>query len=89
MCGVLIGVYHEPYLVGLLGGVGFAVLLGAVVAVPALRLGGLALALATLALGFVGDNVLFQWSWLAGPSQQGWATPVPRGGRSTSRATNL
>ncbi len=52
-------------------------LLGAIVAVPALRLGGLALALATLALGFVGDNVLFQWSWLAGPLQQGWAIPRP------------
>jgi ABC-type branched-subunit amino acid transport system ATPase component/branched-subunit amino acid ABC-type transport system permease component len=43
-------------------------------------LGGLALALATLALGFVGDNVLFQWSWLAGPSQQGWAIPRPSWG---------
>ncbi len=77
MAGVLIGHYHQPYLVGLLGGVAFAVLLGAIVAVPALRLGGLALALATLALGFVGDNVLFQWSWLAGPQQQGWVIPRP------------
>jgi ABC-type branched-subunit amino acid transport system ATPase component/branched-subunit amino acid ABC-type transport system permease component len=77
MAGVLISQYHEPYLVGLLGGVAFAVLLGLIVAIPALRLGGLALALATLALGFVGDNVLFQWSWLGGPAQQGWAIPRP------------
>ncbi len=28
-------------------------------------------------MGFVGDNVLFQWSWLAGPLQQGWAIPRP------------
>jgi ABC-type branched-subunit amino acid transport system ATPase component/branched-subunit amino acid ABC-type transport system permease component len=47
------------------------------VAFPALRLGGLSLALATLALGFVADNVLFQWSWLSGPLQQGWAIPQP------------
>ena len=77
MAGVLISHYHEPYIVGLLGGIAFAVLLGVIVAVPSLRLGGLALALATLALGFVGDNVLFQWSWLSGPLQQGWAIPRP------------
>jgi ABC-type branched-subunit amino acid transport system ATPase component/branched-subunit amino acid ABC-type transport system permease component len=77
MAGVLISQYHQPYLVGLLGGVAFALLLGVIVAVPALRLGGLALALATLALGFVGDNVLFQWARLSGPSQQGWAIPRP------------
>ncbi len=77
MAGVLISQYHQPYLVGMLGGIAFAVVLGLIVAVPALRLGGLALALATLALGFMGDNVLFQWSWLAGPLQQGWAIPRP------------
>ena len=77
MAGVLIGHYHVPFLIGLLGGVAFAVFLGVIVAFPALRLGGLSLALATLALGFLGDNVLFQWSWLAGPEQQGWAIPRP------------
>ena len=77
MAGVLITQYHQPYLVGLVGGIAFAVALGVIVAVPALRLGGLSLALATLALGFMGDNVLFQWSWLGGPLQQGWAIPRP------------
>jgi ABC-type branched-subunit amino acid transport system ATPase component/branched-subunit amino acid ABC-type transport system permease component len=77
MAGVLIGQYHAPYLLGLLGGVAFAVLLGVVVAFPALRLGGLSLALATLAMGLIADNVLYQWSWLAGPLQQGWAIPQP------------
>lgn len=77
MAGVLIGQYHAPYFFGLLGGVAFAVLLGVVVAFPALRLGGLSLALATLAMGLIADNVLFQWSWLAGPLQQGWAIPQP------------
>ena len=77
MAGVLIGHYHVAYFPALLGGVAFAVFLGVVVAVPALRLGGLSLALATLAMGLVADNVLFQWSWLAGPLQQGWAIPQP------------
>src|ERR1700722_20750974 len=77
MAGVLIGHYHVAYFPALLGGVAFAVLLGVVVAFPALRLGGLSLALATLAMGLVADNVLYQWSWLAGPLQQGWAIPQP------------
>jgi branched-subunit amino acid ABC-type transport system permease component/ABC-type branched-subunit amino acid transport system ATPase component len=77
MAGVLVSHYHQAYIVGLLGGVAFAVALGVIVAFPALRLGGLSLALATLALGFVADNVLFQWSWLSGPLQQGWAIPQP------------
>ena len=77
MAGVLIGHFHEPFMVGLLGGMAFAVVLSLIVALPAIRLGGLSLALATLALGFVCDNVLFQWSWLAGPLQQGWAIPRP------------
>ena len=77
MAGVLVTHYHEPYVVGLLGGVAFAVALGVIVTFPALRLGGLSLALATLALGFVADNVLFQWSWLSGPLQQGWVIPRP------------
>lgn len=75
--GVTIIHYHQNYFVGLLVGVAVACLLGVVVAVPALRLGGLSLALATLALGFLGDNVLFQWSWLAGPLANGWAIPRP------------
>jgi ABC-type branched-subunit amino acid transport system ATPase component/ABC-type branched-subunit amino acid transport system permease subunit len=77
MAGVLIGEYHAPYFLGLLGGVAFAVLLGVVVAFPALRLGGLSLALATLAMGLIADNVLYPCSWLAGPLQQGWAIPQP------------
>jgi ABC-type branched-subunit amino acid transport system ATPase component/branched-subunit amino acid ABC-type transport system permease component len=77
MAGVLIDQYHVPYLVALLGGVAFAVAIGIIVALPALRLGGLALALATLALGFLGDNVLFQWTWLGGPQGQGWTIPRP------------
>jgi ABC-type multidrug transport system fused ATPase/permease subunit len=53
------------------------VALSTVVALPALRLGGLPLALATLALAFLGDGVLFQWTWLRN-TQAGWAIPRPK-----------
>lgn len=75
--GLLIVHFHQPYLVGLLGGVVAAVVVGLVVALPALRLGGLSLALATLALGFLCDEVLFQWSWFRN-SYYGWTIPRPR-----------
>jgi ABC-type branched-subunit amino acid transport system ATPase component/branched-subunit amino acid ABC-type transport system permease component len=75
--GLLIGHFHQSFYVGLLGGIVVAMLLGALVALPSIRLGGLSIALATLALGYLADNVLFQWSWLAGQLQEGWAIPRP------------
>jgi ABC-type branched-subunit amino acid transport system ATPase component/ABC-type branched-subunit amino acid transport system permease subunit len=57
-------------------GIAAAVLLGLLVAVPSLRLGGLPLALATLALAFVGDRVLFAWDVL-GNGALGWTIPRP------------
>ncbi len=74
--GLLIDHYHTPWIVGLLGGIAVAMVLGALVALPALRVGGLALALATLALGFLGDSVLFQWDWLNG-GLSGWSISRP------------
>ncbi|MBL7523953.1 ABC transporter permease, partial [Frankia sp. CNm7] len=65
-----------PFLLAALIGVAAAALLGAVVAVPALRLGGLALALATLALALVGDTVLFPWEALSN-GEYGWTIPRP------------
>jgi ABC-type branched-subunit amino acid transport system permease subunit len=52
-------------------------LVGAVVALPALRLGGLALALATLAFGLLADNVGFQFSW-SGNGDSGVNIPRPQ-----------
>jgi ABC-type branched-subunit amino acid transport system ATPase component/branched-subunit amino acid ABC-type transport system permease component len=72
--GVLINRYDVPFLVGLLGGMAVAMLLAVVVALPALRLGGLPLALCTLALAFLGDLVLFQWNWFR-HFEQGWTIP--------------
>jgi ABC-type branched-subunit amino acid transport system ATPase component/branched-subunit amino acid ABC-type transport system permease component len=74
--GLLLDQYHVPWLVAFLGGTATAAAIGAIVAVPALRLGGLALSLATLALGFLGDDVLFQWNWLRG-GDQGWSISRP------------
>ena len=54
-----------------------AALLGVVVALPALRLGGLALALATLAFGLLADNVGFQFSW-SGNGDSGVNVPRPQ-----------
>src|SRR6201999_3497891 len=56
---------HWPFALALLAGVAAATVLGALVALPALRLGGLFLALATLALALVGDDVLFVWKPLS------------------------
>jgi ABC-type branched-subunit amino acid transport system ATPase component/branched-subunit amino acid ABC-type transport system permease component len=68
-----------PWLPAAIAGMVVAMALGALVALPALRLGGLPLALATLALGFVGDLVLFKWNWLRnGPS--GWIITRPKFG---------
>lgn len=60
----------------LVGGLASAAL-GAIVALPALRLGGLALALATLAFGLLADNIGFQYPW-SGNGETGIAVPRPQ-----------
>ncbi|HEY3713415.1 MAG TPA: ATP-binding cassette domain-containing protein [Jatrophihabitantaceae bacterium] len=77
--GLLINQYHQPWLVGFVGGTAVAALLGVIVALPALRVGGLALSLATLALAFLGDGVLFQWNYLRG-GDEGWIVLRPKFG---------
>ncbi len=71
--GLLFG-RGAPYPVALLGGVAAAVVLGILVALPALRLGGRVLALATLAFALVCDAVLFQLPAL-GNGTLGWPLP--------------
>jgi ABC-type branched-subunit amino acid transport system ATPase component/branched-subunit amino acid ABC-type transport system permease component len=75
--GVLFQHYGVPFFGAAAVGVLAAVALGLVIALPALRLGGLQLALATLALALLGDNVLFQWKWLTN-NQSGWTLPRPK-----------
>ncbi|MEU8437535.1 ATP-binding cassette domain-containing protein [Streptomyces sp. NPDC029216] len=65
-----------PFAAALAVGTCVAAALGALVALPALRLGGRSLALATLALAFLADQVLFQMRWLRG-GDAGWAVPRP------------
>ncbi|MFD8947392.1 ATP-binding cassette domain-containing protein [Streptomyces xanthophaeus] len=64
-----------PFVAALAAGTLVAAALGTLVALPALRLGGRSLALATLALAFLADQVLFQLRWLRN-GDAGW--PVPR-----------
>jgi ABC-type branched-subunit amino acid transport system ATPase component/branched-subunit amino acid ABC-type transport system permease component len=74
--GVLI---HDgwPFWPALLVGVAVTTAAGVLVALPALRVGGLFLALATLALALFGDDVLFAWQKLGGPQLSGWKIPRP------------
>ncbi|MGT2531324.1 ABC transporter permease subunit [Streptomyces nojiriensis] len=65
-----------PFVAALAVGTCVAALLGALVALPALRLGGRSLALATLALAFLADQVLFQLRWLRN-GDSGWSIPRP------------
>jgi ABC-type branched-subunit amino acid transport system ATPase component/branched-subunit amino acid ABC-type transport system permease component len=74
--GLLMNRYEWGMLPAIIVGVAVAVLLGVIVALPALRLGGLPFALATLALAFLGDQVLFQWDYLRN-MQAGWTIPRP------------
>jgi branched-chain amino acid transport system permease protein len=50
-----------PYLLSILIGGGFTALIGAVVAVPAMRLRSLYLAIATLGFGVVLQKIIFEW----------------------------
>ncbi len=67
---------HWPFAVALLAGVLASTVLGALVALPALRLGGLFLALATLAMALIGDKVLFVWKPLSN-GDAGWTILRP------------
>jgi ABC-type branched-subunit amino acid transport system ATPase component/ABC-type branched-subunit amino acid transport system permease subunit len=64
------------FLVAVAAGAVASALLALVIALPALRLGGLALALATLAFGFIGDTILFQLDRLNNFST-GWTLTRP------------
>lgn len=68
--------HDVPFGVALLAGTAVAAVTGAIVALPTRRLGGLPLALSTLALAFVGQNLLFQIHDISNGSG-GWAVPAP------------
>lgn len=76
LAGVLITRYDFPWLLALVCAVVASMVLGALVALPSIRLGGVALALATLALAFVCGQVLFQIDWLRN-GEFGWTFERP------------
>ena len=77
LAGVLIDRYGMAWLPALLIAVVICMVLGVLVALPSLRLNGVAVALSTLALAFIGSNLLFQLSWLSN-GNQGWNFNAPQ-----------
>jgi branched-subunit amino acid ABC-type transport system permease component/ABC-type branched-subunit amino acid transport system ATPase component len=65
-----------PFWVAMVVATVVAAAVGLLVALPSLRLGGLTLALATLALAFVGDRLVFQLEGVRNGSR-GWSIPKP------------
>ena len=77
--GLVLNKTGLPFIPALIVGTIIAGVLGVIVALPALRLGGLPLALATLALAFMSERVLFEWSWFKnGQGAKGWDIPRPK-----------
>lgn len=74
--GQLASHFGTSVLVGVLAGGVLAAGLGAVVALPTLRLGGITIGLLTLSFALVADNVLFEYSW-AGNGASGLSVPRP------------
>ncbi len=68
---------HVPVLLAALAGAVVAGLGGVAAALPALRLRGLPIALLTLCLALLADNLLFPTSWI-GNGEYGMAVPRPR-----------
>ncbi len=66
-----------PFIAALIFGVLIAAVTGAIISLPSLRLGGLPLALSTLALAFIGDVMVFQIQTLSNQTAGGWLFPRP------------
>jgi ABC-type branched-subunit amino acid transport system permease subunit len=58
--------FNMPVLVAMVVGAGLAAVVGALLSLPALRLGGIFLALATLAFALFFENVMVNFSWVTG-----------------------
>jgi branched-chain amino acid transport system permease protein len=63
-------------MVGVVAGAALSALVGALVSLPVLRLGGIAVALLTLAFALLADNVLFVY-WWSGNGASGLNVPRP------------
>ncbi|MFZ0664153.1 MAG: ABC transporter permease [Acidimicrobiales bacterium] len=85
--GQLANHMNLPVLLGAVVGAVFAAAVGAVIAVVAIRISGLALALFTLAFALFCDQLLFNFSWI-GDGQQGINVPRPQIGSINFLAGN-
>ena len=68
---------HVPWLVALLAAIVIAVLIGALLAVPAIRLSGVFLALATFGFGIFVEQMFYNQSFMFGSATDGVAAPRP------------
>jgi ABC-type branched-subunit amino acid transport system ATPase component/branched-subunit amino acid ABC-type transport system permease component len=73
----LTGSYHLPWLVALVLASLLAVPVGALVAIPAIRLSGVFLAVATLGFGIFLEQMLYPTGLMFGPTTNGLASPRP------------
>jgi ABC-type branched-subunit amino acid transport system ATPase component/branched-subunit amino acid ABC-type transport system permease component len=69
---------HVPWLPALILAGLVAVPVGALIAIPAIRLSGLYLALATFGFGLLLQNMFYNTSWMFGGNGQGVAMPRPK-----------
>ncbi|MDQ1489017.1 MAG: branched-chain amino acid transport system ATP-binding protein livM [Actinomycetota bacterium] len=73
-----------PFLPAWIIGAGAAALVGVLVGLPALRVGGLHLALVTLAFGYMFDNTVFNWNSFSGGASYGIDFGRPAGFQSAT-----
>ena len=73
-----------PFLPAWLIGAGVAAVVGVLVGLPALRVGGLHLALVTLAFGYMFDNTVFNWNSFSGGASYGIDFGRPAGFQSAT-----
>ena len=73
-----------PFVAAWLLGAGAAAVVGVLVGLPALRVGGLHLALVTLAFGYMFDNTVFNWNSFSGGASYGVDFTRPAGFRSAT-----
>jgi ABC-type branched-subunit amino acid transport system permease subunit len=73
----LVDRFDLPVMLTILAGTALAGAVGAVLALPVLRLGGIYLALATLAFGLMFDSILVPLDWVGGGSYGALTVPRP------------
>ena len=69
--------YHLPWLVALVLASLIAAPVGAIVSIPAIRLSGVFLALATFGFGILLEQMFYTTTWMFGPTTSGIAAPRP------------